>query len=51
MMQAGSSKFKNASRETKYFALNWSIYGLAIILTTAYCYGRIRLRPQLRIAP
>lgn len=35
-------KFYNeADKQTKYFILNWIIYGMAIIITTAYCYGRL----------
>lgn len=34
-------QFFNASSQTKYFALNWAIYGILIILTTVYCYARL----------
>jgi|LakMenEpi03Aug12_release.lakeMendotaPanAssembly.Ray.scaffolds.fasta_scaffold110694_3 hypothetical protein len=34
-------KFKDASPQTKYFALNWFVYGLALIVSTVYCYGRL----------
>ncbi len=33
--------FVNANKQTKYFVLNWAVYGLAIILTTVYCYARL----------
>ena len=31
----------HASPQTKFFALNWFIYGLAIIVTTIYCYAQL----------
>jgi hypothetical protein len=34
-------EFFESSRKTKYFALNWAVYGIAIIVSTAYCYGRL----------
>lgn len=34
-------QFKNANSETKWFILNWAVYGLAIIITTVYCYARL----------
>ncbi|MBA3816592.1 MAG: hypothetical protein H0X29_08760 [Parachlamydiaceae bacterium] len=34
-------QYQAASKQTKYFILNWIIYGLAIIITTVYCYGRL----------
>lgn len=33
--------FKEATPQTKYFALNWAVYGIAIIVSTLYCYGRL----------
>ena len=33
--------FMNASAQTKYFVLNWIIYGLVILLSTLFCYGRL----------
>ena len=33
--------FKEASPQTKYFALNWAIYGIAIIASALYCYARL----------
>lgn len=33
--------YNNASAQTKVFVLNWLVYGLAIILTTVYCYARL----------
>lgn len=27
--------------QTRYFFLNWAIYGIAIIASTVYCYGRL----------
>lgn len=35
------TEFKEASLQTKLFVLNWFTYGLALILSTVYCYGRI----------
>jgi hypothetical protein len=34
-------KFKNSSRQTKWFILNWSIYGTLLIATASYCYMRL----------
>lgn len=34
-------QFNQANAQTKYFILNWVIYGLAIIISTLYCYGRL----------
>ena len=31
----------NSSAETKWFAFNWAIYLLVIILSTVYCYARL----------
>ena len=33
--------YSESGAQTKYFVLNALIYGLAIIITTAYCYGRL----------
>lgn len=33
--------YKNSSRQTKFFALTWFVYGIAIIITTIYCYARL----------
>lgn len=33
--------FKEADRKTQYFALNWLLYTLAIVVTTLYCYARL----------
>jgi hypothetical protein len=34
-------EYGEANPQTKYFVLNALIYGLAIIITSAYCYGRL----------
>lgn len=34
-------QYNEASKQTKYFIWNWVIYGLAILITTVYCYGRL----------
>lgn len=34
-------EYSEANPQTKYFVLNGLIYGLAIIITTVYCYGRL----------
>lgn len=34
-------EYGEASPQTKYFVLNGLVYGLAIIITTVYCYGRL----------
>jgi hypothetical protein len=32
-------EYNEASSQTKYFVLNWLVYGLAILITTVYCYA------------
>lgn len=34
-------QYNQATSQTKYFVLNWLIYGLAILITTIYCYARL----------
>lgn len=34
-------EYYEASSQTKYFIWNWIIYGIAIIASTVYCYGRL----------
>jgi hypothetical protein len=34
-------EYSESSSQTKYFILNWLVYGLAIIITTIYCYARL----------
>jgi len=34
-------RYNRAKPQIKYFALNWLVYGLAIIITTIYCYARL----------
>lgn len=34
-------QFKNSSRETKWYILNWVLYGFLMIATTIYCYARL----------
>lgn len=33
--------YRTATKQTKYFVLNWLLYGLAIVATTVYCYVRL----------
>lgn len=33
--------FQEASPQTKYFILTWFVFGLAIILSTLFVYGRL----------
>lgn len=33
--------YQTATPQTKYFVLTWAVYGLAIAVTTAYCYARL----------
>lgn len=44
-------QFREANAQTKYFILNWILYGLAIILTTLYCYGRLDYVRSYRTTP
>lgn len=34
-------QYNEASTQTKYFVLNWLVYGLALLITTVYCYARL----------
>jgi hypothetical protein len=34
-------KFQASSRQTKFFIFNWVIYGVLLLITTLYCYGRL----------
>lgn len=34
-------EYNDSSSQTKYFVLNWLVYGLALIITTVYCYARL----------
>lgn len=34
-------EYDGSTAQTKYFVLNGLVYGLAIIITTVYCYGRL----------
>lgn len=34
-------KYGESNPQTKYFTLNALVYGLAIVITTVYCYGRL----------
>lgn len=34
-------EYNEASSQTKFFVLNGLVYGLAIIITSVYCYGRL----------
>ena len=44
-------EYIDAYPQTKYFVLNWGIYGLAIIITTVYCYGRLPFVENKRKPP
>ena len=35
------SEYSESRAQTKYFVLNALVYMLAIVITTAYCYGRL----------
>lgn len=43
--------YNKASAQTKVFVLNWLVYGLAIILTTVYCYARLDYVRSYKTAP
>jgi hypothetical protein len=34
-------RYYEANAQTKVFIWNWVVYGLALIITTVYCYGRL----------
>lgn len=34
-------QYRDSPKEIKIFTINWLIYGLVIIITTVYCYGRL----------
>lgn len=40
-MLAWIKQFKESSFQTKFFIFNWFIYGIVILYTTVYCYGRL----------
>ncbi len=42
--------FIRSTGETKFFIFNWAIYGILIVLTTAYAYGRLEIA-RTRPAP
>lgn len=45
-------QFVQSSRQTKFFVLNWFIYGLALVVTTIYCYARLDfVRSYQKIPP
>lgn len=44
-------QFRSANRQTQYFVLNWLLYGVAIVLTTVYCYGRLDYVRSYRSTP
>lgn len=44
-------QYREANPQTKYFVLNWLIYGIAIIVTTIYCYGRLDFVRSNKTAP
>jgi|GEM_PF-3198861 len=43
--------FYKSSRETKWFVLNWFIYGLAIVATSIYCYARLDFVRSYTVTP
>ena len=34
-------EYDGSTAQTKYFVLNALVYGLAMVITTVYCYGRL----------
>jgi hypothetical protein len=34
-------EYTDSNSQTKYFTLNAIVYGLALIITSIYCYGRL----------
>lgn len=44
-------RFRQASGETKFFIFNWLIYGVMLIVTTMYCYGRLDYVRSYKITP
>jgi hypothetical protein len=41
MISRWLKQYQQASSQTKYFIINWMVYGLAILITTFYCYARL----------
>ncbi|QLH37493.1 MAG: hypothetical protein HWD61_03320 [Parachlamydiaceae bacterium] len=41
MMFNWIKQYREANPHTKYFILNWALYGLLIIASTLYVYGRL----------
>lgn len=44
-------QFMEADSETKWFVLNWMVYGLLLIVTTVYCYGRLDYVRSYKVPP
>ena len=45
-------QFISTNRQTKYFILNWALYAVILVLTTAYCYARLDyVRSYKKVAP
>jgi hypothetical protein len=40
-MQAWFKRFFNSRSQTKYFVLNWVLYFVLMVVTTAICYARL----------
>jgi len=41
MMFKWLTKYNKSTSQTKYFTLNAIVYGLAILITSVYCYARL----------
>lgn len=44
-------QFKESSFQTKFFIFNWVIYGVVIVYTTVYCYGRLDFVRSYKVPP
>lgn len=49
MVTKWMSEFSQANPKTKWFIFNWAIYGIAIIVTTVYCYARLNFVRSYKI--
>lgn len=43
-------QFSAADAKTKWFIFNWFIYGLMLVATTLYCYARLQVIYEERLA-
>lgn len=45
------AQYRKASPQTRYFILNWALYGIVLLVTTIYCYARLDYVRSYKINP